>query len=298
MQYAGYVQKKVREIPAIHKILHFELQKDLTTMNEEQINILLTLQNDVEATFIEIPNLYTKWNYAEAIKISNQWRKNNNIDKPLMAIVTTNDYIDTAIEYDEHIDSIGISLRKYDPHLLYNLKSKFKDTERQKWIHALSTTRTYRQFDWTGTAGALINFYGIDTISFYVPHPMAIRNYVLQQNDLNEEEKAEQASWTKYFNPMDYASNNYSEIEKQYGIDHRLSEFCHCSVCKKNTIDSITADYEYTFYNTRAHDVMSNKNESGLFQKSIEEGEAEAYINSKYYAKKFIQDNEQVELCS
>lgn len=283
-----YISRKFKEIPTNIKLLHFEFEKDVKNIDKTSLELLLQIQKDVGVNSIEVPNIYAKWNYKNAIKIANDWRKNTKIDKPLMGLVNNDWDVETIKNNIDSVDAIGLNLRRFSPPLLFNIKNEFKESKKEKWINAFTTPRTYKEFNYNGTAGILINYFGIDTLSYYVAHPMAIRNYILQLEKLSEEEKAEKATETKYFNSTDYSYPNYSVLEKKYGADYHLSELCDCKICKKNTLEGIQADYDYTYFNTRSHDVLKHKDETINFQKSITKEESNKYIDSKQYAKEFI----------
>lgn len=286
--YKDYILRKMDEIPSPTRLFHLEFNSDVTLLNEDNLRTLLDLQYDVGSNVIEIPNIFYEWDYNNAVNVALSWRKQNNIDKPLMGIICLENDFDQINSNIEKIDCIGMSLRRKHPLMLSRLKEMFKDKEHEIWIHGFSTPRTYRQFDWNGTIGMLVNYYGVDSISYFVTHSQAIRYSFLKHLQMTDEEKAEEAAETKYFTPENYAYNDYNSLEKEHGPDYELNNFCNCSVCRQNTIDKIKADYEYTYYNTRSHDVLGHNNEALNLKNSIEKNESEEYINSKHYANLFI----------
>ncbi len=286
--YKDYIAKKVEQIPSATKIFHLEFIKDVKELNKDQLERLLDLQNDVGSHVIEIPNFFYDWEYTEAINIALSWRRRNSIDKPLMGIICLENDFDLIYNNLKNIDCVGMSLRKKHPLILSRLKEMFKDQEHEIWIHGFSTPRTYREFDWNGTVGMLVNYYGLDSVSYFVTHSQGARCFYLKHLKMSDEDKAEEAAEIKYFTPENYAYNEYNSLEKEHGEDYELKNFCDCTVCKQNTIDKITADFEYTYYNTRSHDVLGHDNEAHNLQKSIVNNESEDYVNSKHYANLFI----------
>jgi hypothetical protein len=282
----GYLASKIKEMDTPVSALHFEFGSDVDNISDDELNGLLKLQNDLEMDLLEIPNPALGVGYSQALEAAAKWKKENGVDKPLMAVIANMETIDTILGNIDKVDSCGLSFRSPQIPLLERVKEKI--TPQNIWIHAFSVPRAYRQVDWEGTLGILNNYYGIDSFSHYVGHPSFAQRYFLMMEDMGEDEKAERAQSGRFFVLDNYGTPRLAAMEKEYGPDHELSEFCKCSVCQKNTLENLLADYDFTFYNSRAHGNLANTAESANFRKSVENDEERNYIDSKEYAKKII----------
>lgn len=184
------------------------------------------------------------------------------------------------------IDCFGLYSRYPNVPLLEKLKSELQSKD--IWIHAFSVPHTYSQLNYEGTLGILNNYYGIDTFNHFVAHPKVAKKYVLDRKEMDEEEKKEEAQSGKFLKPDNYGTPEFVNLERQYGLDKDLSDFCKCDVCKKNTINTMLSDYEYTHLNERSHETLFYALESENIRENIEKKEEKEYINSKEYPRKFI----------
>lgn len=280
------IWSKTDEIASPRKILNFEFSPDVTKIKSDYLRLLLEIQHKLDLSTITIPNTFNDWNYREAINYSYKWKKQESIDKPLMAIVCNESHLNTVEKNLTKIDAVGINLRRENIPLLYYVREKLK--QKEIWVHSFMTPRRYNVANYDGTLGILINFFGIDTISPLVVHPETSKMFKYKSDQKSPEEKEEEAGKNKYFNPIDYGCYDFNNLENVYGSRYSLSHFCDCEVCEKNTIGEITSDYEFTFVHSRSHDVFSNIIESHKYHESIEDEECTKYFNNKVHAKKII----------
>jgi hypothetical protein len=174
----------------------------------------------------------------------------------------------------DSFDGIGLNLKngKNSFPLLYTAEEfifkKFKDM----WVHGYSVPRSYHVGEAEGTVGILVNTFGIDSFSPFVGHTGG----------------AIEPGNAKYFNPSDYSVTSFNNLLERDYSDHKLSEFCGCSVCKNHTVNSITSADIVTFKASRAHEILAHKNESDIFKEKIRESTSNQYLKSKSYASKLI----------
>jgi hypothetical protein len=259
------------------------MRSDVLELKDDYLEMLLNLQEEIDANVITIPNIFENWDYNNAINFSYKWKKNEGIDKPLMAIACNENHAKTINKNLDKINGIGINLKRNNPPLLYYIRNNLK--QNNIWIHGFMAPRTYRSIKFKGTLGILINFFGIDTISPFVAPPETSRMFKLITDKQLPEEKEQKAGENKYFNPLDYGRYDFNNLEENFGSNYSLSNFCPCEICENNTIEEITSDYEFTFIHTRAHDVFANIIEAHKFNESIEEEMSSNYIDEKNFAK-------------
>lgn len=280
-----YLRSKLDNMQTNVKLLHFEFYSEIKTLNISELERLLNLQNEVGASVIEIPNMFRHdWNYDTIITISNQWKTNNNIEKSLIGLACDSEDITLLASRREKVEGFGINLRQEPILKLYQSEEQLAPLG--KWVHTYSTPRTYRQVvNSIGTLGILINNFGIDTLSSSVSNPKSMTNYILTREDMNEEQREEEANNLKYFSPLDYSTQTYNRLISTYNEDYRLSDFCNCPVCRGNTLSSMALDYDLTSCNTRSHEVLAHYNEANNFRNSIRNNETREYIESKEFAR-------------
>jgi hypothetical protein len=282
----GYIKRKIKQMSTNVNVLHFEFGTDVKKIDQDETTAFLKLQEDLKMNAIEVPHPPQVKNYAEMLAWGAAWKNKEAVDEPTMGIITDLDTIEDILNNVKTIDCCGIHLRSPQTPLLERIKEKLKPTK--LWIHAFATPHSYRQVDWEGTLGILNNYYGIDSFSHSVPHPKSSRYFYLKTEKMDDEEKLESAQEGRFFVPVNYATPRLSKLEVEHGPGHSLSEFCGCGVCSKNTIETLLSDYEYTYFNSRAHENLANALESAEFRKSVKDGEDKEYIESKEYAKKIM----------
>lgn len=84
-------------------------------------------------------------------------------------------------------------------------------------------------------------------------------------------------------NPVDITG-----ILEVYGNKHKLSGFCSCPVCTKNTIEELLRNPTMTSHLNKSHRALSFSKESEIYQNKLKNNESEQYLTSKTYAKKII----------
>ena len=282
----GYIKSKRNDLGRLISSIHYEFGSDVGGLNQDKLLPLLNFQKDINVQLVEIPNTPDVRNYSELIDFAVAWRKANAVDKPVMGIVTDVPTVDIILNKKDQLDCCGLNLRRSAVPLLGAAREKLKNEK--IWTHAFSVPRTYRKVDFKGTLGILNNFYGIDSFNHYSAPPKVSQKFFFEMEEKSDDEKIAEAQSGKIFNPLDYGSPVLSTIENQYGPDHELSNFCNCTVCKKNTIGTMLSDYEMTYINTRAHQNLSNLIETKEFRKKVNNDEAEEYIDSKEFARRII----------
>lgn len=283
----GYIKSQLKEITTPKKMLHFEFGRDVTILDNVSLDLLLQLQLQSGVDVIETPNYYNlNMNYNDILDHAINWHKGLGIDIPLMGLICGDDDVKILKSKIKDLDCFGLSMRRESIPLLYQIRNELKNDD--KWVHSFSTHKTYSAVRKEGTIGPLINFFGIDTLSTYVVHPLGLKKFIAETLEESEQAKQARADQTTFFNPQNYGKPKYNDLAKDYIKTHPLSNFCPCAVCKNNTIDTITSDYTTTYRNTRVHEVLSYSNESKRFRKELDTGNPETYIKNKYYPSKII----------
>jgi len=282
----NYLKRRISGLDTPVKLLHFDFYSEVNSLDITTLKLLLRLQNDIGADSIEIPNSSNfRWDYSLAIDKANDWKNNENIEKPIMGIASEPRDIIILKSKIHQIDSIGVSLRKENFPLLYQLEESIKPFD-DTWVHGFSTQRSYRKIAWMGTLGMFLNIYGIDTVNSLIQHSAGIKNFILAQQEKTEDELLESSYNLKYFKPADYSTFKYETLEAQNGIDYKLSNCCNCPVCQNNTLESLVSDFELSSINTRAHEVISHLKESELLREKIRSNESNQYLTSKEFARR------------
>jgi hypothetical protein len=271
-------------IEAATKIIHFNFFDDVNTINIEQLEILLELQQDSGADVIQVPNIYQNYDYSRAIEKALEWKKGKGVEKPLMGIVCKRVDIDLLKTKLLVIESIGVNLTKFHKPLLIAVKTELKS--KNVWIHGISAPVTYPKSE--GTLGVLINYYGFDTISSPVANWKIAQGFGGKLAKMPDEEHLPTALKSKYFKPTDYGTPTLDKLKNQYGEGHKLSSFCTCPVCNGITIKEILDNPRAVNDNNRSHRVISSINEGDIYQNKLKNNESLDYIRSKLHAKTII----------
>ncbi|AKB75660.1 hypothetical protein MSLAZ_2399 [Methanosarcina lacustris Z-7289] len=270
--------KKMDKAGVKRKLLHFEFYNDVLTLSGKQLDILLKLQAEVGADVIEIPNKFSIDDYKRVLDRADKWRRSEGIEKELMGIANSGSDIEMLKDKTEIISCVGANLKKEDRPLLNAIRDYLKQED--IWVHAHSVPRSYSAVGWNGTLSVLLNYYGVDTISTAVGNPKGARRFILEYNEMNEEQKMDVAQDSRYFNPIDYSTLQCRNIVN----DTRLSNFCNCPVCQENSVDTIVKNTTTANANIRSHEVFAYQNESSNYQTEIKKNLSNDYFNSKKYA--------------
>lgn len=285
--FRSFIRTRLRLLKTPNKVLHFEFYKPVDSIDNVALQLLLQLQLDLELDVITIPNSYFfNVNYDDILDNAIRWKNGLNVDVPLMGVIYNDEDVGSVKSKLNELDCVGLSMKRESIPILYMIRDELKDEG--VWIHSFSTPRSYRKDNWKGTAGPLINFFGIDSLSTYVQHPSGIRGFIGSTLDDTQTDKQARADATKYFNPIDYGKPGYENLQNTYGPNHPLSSFCSCSVCSQNTVNSIKSNYSSTFNETRSHEILGYMNESKEYRKEIHTGNPEQYIQNKSHARRII----------
>jgi len=282
-----YIKRKSSDLKSDINLLNIRFGSDVDTIQEDILTSMLELQRNLNVDVIQTPIPNTS-NFEEILDTTINWRKEENIDKPIMGMIKDMESIDILSNYkeDEKIDCYGLYSRYPSVPLLERLKSELE--EENTWIHAFSVPHSYYQLDYEGTLGILNNYYGIDTFNHFVAHPKSAQRYYFNWKEMDEEEKKQEIQTGKFLKLDDYGTPEFQKLIEQFGPDQELSAFCKCEICDDNTIDTMLADYDYTHLNERAHEILSYSLEAEKVRSKISSGSAEEYINSKEYPRRFI----------
>jgi queuine/archaeosine tRNA-ribosyltransferase len=112
--------------------------------------------------------------------------------------------------------------------------------------------------------------------------------FMAQKSEKSNDELYQMATNSRYFSPPDYSTHTFGYLQSQHGDDYRLSTSCKCPICQHNTIRSILENFEEANSNSRAHHVISYRNEAKNFQKALHDNETDEFIDSKSFAKRII----------
>jgi hypothetical protein len=277
-------KSELENINAKTKIIHFNFFEDVTTIDADQLEVLLDLQNDSGADVIQIPNIATKYDYNKAIEKTHVWKTGKGVNKPLMGVISKRSDLDLLKTKLSTIDSIGVNLSPYNQPLLIGIKNELKS--KNIWIHGISAPITYPKSK--GTLGILVNYYGIDTISTPVMNWKSAQGYGGRVAKMSEDEQSKNALKNKYFKPTDYETPTFDLLQKNFGEGHKLSAFCNCPICRSLTIKGILEKPMTVNDNSRSHRVISFLSEGATYQGKLKNNETDAYIASKTHAKMII----------
>lgn len=281
-----YINERIKIVDTPIRMLHFEFNSDVSRLNAQTLKLLLDLQVEVGANIIEIPNLQKQRNYKKSLEKAIEWKKANADNHPFMGIAYEPSDVKILKSKITQIDSIGIHIHSENLPLLYEIEETIRPLN--VWTHAFSAPRSYKKVNYKGTMGVFLNKFGIDTMSTYVATSEVARNFSYTKENRTEVEKQNDAFANKYFNPIDYSTTKYEvmngTLNPDDAIEVKLSDYCTCPVCKKNTLQSIVSDYDTTFQNTRSHEVLANINESTIIKEKIKNQEFDKYLSSKKFA--------------
>ncbi len=280
------ISSELRDMQIPIKLLHFNFYSDVQTIERRLLEILLELQHDVNADIIEIPNLYSSLDYRKMIAVAVNWRTGRGIEKPLMGVACKVADVDLISPMLGEIDGVGLNLSRFSKPLLFKARESLKNQE--KMVYAISAPRHYTSVDRQGTLGVLINYFGVDIVSNPVLHWKGSRFLMSQLAISSDDELYNLAMNSRYFAPVDYSTHTYGYLQEQHGEDHRLSESCTCPICQHNTIGTILDNYREANANSRAHQVISYKDEARKYRNAIHKNEAERYMDSRPFVRRII----------
>ncbi|KQC14073.1 MAG: hypothetical protein APR63_06215 [Desulfuromonas sp. SDB] len=290
---SGYYQRtryrissELRDMNVTARLLHFNFYSDVNTIDRRLLELLLELQNDVNADIIEIPNMYAGLDYRRLIDTALSWKEGRGVTKPLMGIACNPTDIDLLLPSVNALDAVGLNLNRFSKPLLYHSRNTLKDQE--KMIYGISAPRHYSTVDKQGTLGVLINWFGVDLVSNPVLNWKASQAFMGKISEMSEDELYQMATNSRYFAPPDYSTHTFGYMQEQYGEDYPLSTTCNCPICERNTIQTILDNYLETNSNSRVHQVLSYRDEALNYRQALHNNEAEEYINSKPFIRRII----------
>jgi hypothetical protein len=293
------IDSKLKEYPIDVALVHFEFDSDVKDLPLQVQDLFLDLQNDLELDTVVIPNAYrfNKELTLKRIKVANNWREHTNKDIKLMAVIPHDNerIIKSVAKLDEDVDCYGVSLhhmRSSKP--MFNYVKEYLKSK-NKWIHAFSTPRAYKDLQWKGSIGPLHNYYGIDTYNFYSQIPHLARSYVGWKEKLSDDEKGKMAEKERFFNPENYGQVLLEEIKAVWGSDFDMGGLCPCPVCQNvSDIENLIKPFNDTYPSVRSHESFANSNEAISFRLNEKADERKNYILGKTHANRIIKIKQRV----